>query len=303
MGGSTPPPTTSGAKTVLRAEEIAKAKERRAEQFREEAKTASAREAHRALDRARTLDVRAEQARRNVYALKQAGLPSGCGPNSFRCPQARNMRIETPECCKRWIREILAGMAGLLDDLDCTWWVDYGTLLGAVREGGLISFDKDSDLGMMADDREKLLGAFGRIKDELGYWPTYAKGAHGKRFRTGDRVKVRLSQRNKTNTDIFIWNRRPGGMLDRAHYIGADVFKGREFPEAWLYAPGTDLSEPERPLLPRADFDGISVAIPAQARKLVAYRYGPDWETPQRAKHPPGPRGSFEEWLEAGGER
>ena len=220
-----------------------------------------------------TRKIREEQARRNEVAKQQMAKAGGCGPNSFRCPAARNMKLDTPECCKRWIRQILSDVAGLLDELGVVWWVDYGTLLGQIRHGGLIPWDKDADLGMMADGRDKLLAAFPTLVG-MGYFPTYVQPRPQARFRTGDRVKVRLSQRNHTNTDIFIWNRRPGGMLDRTNYIGADLYKGREFPEAWV--------EP----IQRVPFDGFEVATVAEAEKLVEHRYGPDWRTPEHSKHP-----------------
>jgi hypothetical protein len=183
------------------------------------------------------------------------------------------MSRDTPDCCKRHIWSILADVGAVLDDIGAVWWADYGTLLGQVRHGGLIPWDKDADLGMLADGRDKLLAAFPRLL-ELGYYPTYAKPRPGNRFRTGDRVKVRLSSRNHTNTDIFIWEKRPGGMLDRINYIGADLYKGRAFPEAWLYP------------IRKAPFDHIEVNLPAQSVKLAAHRYGSDWETPERRKHP-----------------
>ena len=189
------------------------------------------------------------------------------------------MMLDTPECCKRWIRHILKNVAEMLDREGVRWWVDYGTLLGFVRNGGLIPFDKDCDLCILADDRAKLLA----LKDEwneMGFHASYAHPKPTQRFRTGDRVKVALSQRNRTNTDIFVWerNKPKKGFLDRRNYIGADLYKGREFPIKWLLP------------LQRGQWDGINVSVPAEPVKLVAWRYGDDWQTPQRLKHPPEER-------------
>jgi hypothetical protein len=95
-------------------------------------------------------------------------------------------------------------------------------------------------------------------------------------------MKVRLSQKNHTNTDIFCWHLRPDGMLDRKNYIGADIYKGREFPKNWVFP------------LQRGLWDGIEVSVPAEPERLTAWRYGPGWRTPERLKHPIGAREDFQ---------
>jgi len=240
----------------------------------------------------RTRSIYEEQRARRWLASRVRRQGRGCGPFSRRCETARNMRMDTPDCCKGHIRAVLSDVAATLDALGCIWWADYGTLLGAIRHGGLIPWDKDADLGMMARDRDKLLGAFPLLMAR-GFYPVYSQPKK-ERFKSGDRVKVRLSERNHTNTDIFLWHSRPDGLLDRTNFIGADLYKGREFPEAWLYPEGTDLSPgAERPPLPRADFDGISLAMPAQVEKLVEHRYGPGWRIGERTKHPAQVRGEY----------
>lgn len=277
---------TPGGREAVRAIERSRTQEIRAEQAERNRAVAfgPVTQYEEAL-KAETQAIRAEQRRRNARARVENRRTGGCTAETFRCNAARNMRVETPACCRAHILNILRDTAAVLDEVGVTWWADYGTALGALRHGGLIPWDKDTDLGMIAEDRDALLGAFPKIMS-MGYFPTY-KPPRKERYRTGDRVKVRLSRRNHTNCDIFLWERRPGGVLDRTNYIGADLFKGREFPEAWLYPPGTDLAPGvPRPALPRWDFDGISLPVPFELERFVEYRYGPGWRKGERTKHP-----------------
>lgn len=61
-------------------------------------------------------------------------------------------------------RLLQMGCAKLLEDFDAlcrqnglSYWIHFGTLLGAIRHGGFIPWDDDVDLGMMRDDIERLL--------------------------------------------------------------------------------------------------------------------------------------------------
>ena len=53
---------------------------------------------------------------------------------------------------------LLQIVAAKLDEHGVRWFVTCGTLLGAVRHGGLIPWDDDVDIGVLAEDR----GAFDR---------------------------------------------------------------------------------------------------------------------------------------------
>jgi hypothetical protein len=122
----------------------------------------------------------------------------------------------------------------------------------------------------MGEDRERLLSIRQPLL-ERGYSVAFSR-PNPKRFRSGDRMKVRLSQRNRNNVDLFLWYPQPDGTLDRINYIRSDRMKGRDFPASWAL-PVT-----------RGKWEGLDVAIPAEPEKLAAWRFGKDWRTPKRTR-------------------
>ena len=61
-----------------------------------------------------------------------------------------------PECCTRHLKDLLSFTEDLLSRHGITHWIDYGSLLGAVRQGTFIPWDSDVDFGILKSDRERL---------------------------------------------------------------------------------------------------------------------------------------------------
>ena len=57
---------------------------------------------------------------------------------------------------KKWI-EALKDVKHILDGAGVKYWLEWGTLLGAVREGRIIPWDTDIDLGAMCSEADKLI--------------------------------------------------------------------------------------------------------------------------------------------------
>lgn len=60
--------------------------------------------------------------------------------------------------------ELLIFVDNICKKYELSWWLDYGTLLGAVRHGGYIPWDDDIDIGMTRKDGEKF---FSIIESEI----------------------------------------------------------------------------------------------------------------------------------------
>ena len=56
--------------------------------------------------------------------------------------------------------ELLNIFHSICEEKNLQYWIDFGTLLGAVRHKGFIPWDDDIDLGMPRDDYEKLISLF-----------------------------------------------------------------------------------------------------------------------------------------------
>lgn len=58
----------------------------------------------------------------------------------------------TFSCCLRAFREIARYVVGVLEAAGVRYWLEGGSLLGAVRYGDIISWDYDVDLGIYLED-------------------------------------------------------------------------------------------------------------------------------------------------------
>lgn len=234
---------------------------------------------------------------------------AGCSARTFRCATARNYNREIPRCCRSHIVAIASATAAALDAARVTWWLDYGSLLGAVRNPlttwadypwlpqkgrdssgplpGIVPHDKDADWCFLMRDWQSVHRAMWVLAKRNGYDLVVRQHA--------GKIKIRLSRLNRTNLDLFGWHEVPKGkavshtrfdetvelgpgMLYRPQYIAVDRCKGKEFHRDMLLP------------LKRIAWEGMSLPAPADPEALLAHRYGDDWRTPIAANHDGVPR-------------
>jgi phosphorylcholine metabolism protein LicD len=175
-----------------------------------------------------------------------------------RVPWERHIRRGedvNPEKAERLLFDLL----DLLEQNKITYWLNWGLLLGAVREKDFISYDTDMDVTVFWDDRRSILDIIEPAMAKKGcYIPKVEECFPEDRWYIRDKEKIEL------NFVIKVGNK-------------------------YVYSPSRcTLVSPTEYLdnLETIDFRGRKVTIPSNAEEYLRLSYGDDWKTPIRDKKP-----------------
>lgn len=135
---------------------------------------------------------------------------------------------DAPLCCASHLVELLFTTVELLDAAGIEYFINWGTLLGAVRHGGMIPWDQDADLGVPLAYRERVHALAPALR---------ARGHH-LHLRLGGRdrnVGIYYSPTNLLHVDIDFWVPEAGGEVWRdnqwqVRMADADLFPLRGYP-------------------------------------------------------------------------
>ncbi len=199
-----------------------------------------------------------------IAALLRPPGSEGCTANTPRCNIWHwESAWQRPQCCTDHLRELAKFVHELLDRHGIVHWVDYGTLLGAVREGAFIPWDTDVDFGAFEKDREAILAlepevlAAGHVVDTSG----------------SGTVRINFSRLNEQHVDLYLWREEDG------------LLRGDQDPKYdWPGLRGRT-AFPRRYVEQRTVVALYDQELPAPAPIhdfLVHHRYGPDYMVPAR---------------------
>lgn len=159
--------------------------------------------------------------------------PSYCTQTTLNCEYNPNSPgynfslrgADIPVCCATHLVALLGAVAALLEEAGIPYFLYWGSFLGAVRQGGLIPWDGDVDLGMAVEHVPRLLALEPKLK-QRGFRVETALNSPGG---TASMVTIYYSRLNFLHVNIDLWEPVPTG----------GEWVNREWPEVKLAA--TDL--------------------------------------------------------------
>ena len=125
-------------------------------------------------------DLKAFRARHGIHELVLSeGAVSwrGCGKSTPPCPfnlYVNRLGLNTAPCCREHMRAICHYVATALTEIGAVHWLEGGSLLGAVREGGrLLDWEDDIDISVLVDEAmswERLAAGLAQRGARDGYY-------------------------------------------------------------------------------------------------------------------------------------
>ena len=180
------------------------------------------------------------------------------------------MGIRLPQfSVQRRLYNLLRIFNQVMNEAGVQWWADSGTLLGAVRHGGLIPHDDDADLIILLDSFQRFLHLQPQFE---------AQGANITRLYFGARVCLidgYDSWQNPPFLDIFVQDWKPSPTLGNCTAM-ADSGMGAKSSTMW---PQDKEAFCVHNLLPlrRYPFGGTSVWGPADPVPYLDRKFGCAW--------------------------
>jgi len=213
--------------------------------------------------------------------------------------------------------EALGKIKKILDKHNIEYWLDEGTLLGAVREKKLIEWDHDIDLSIWYKDLSKITPLFDEMHKTGVEVCFFDWKKHIKILGKGYEIDINLYHlKNKKATRMWHVSTMPGRVLDyliwtihlknpenrkfnTPFFITKALVNLSNFTPDWMNKKilkilfkiyekkGCRYFQVEMPShffteLTTLEFYKMKFKIPKKTEEYLEYRYGKDWRTPKK---------------------
>jgi len=173
---------------------------------------------------------------------------------------------------RHWARALLGDAVDILGEAGIDYHLDYGTLLGLVRDGDIIPWDGDLDIGVLATDWPVLETTFDAFRQRGWRVPhtKYEMGTEGPGWRASDPKQITIA------TPVLLPTTLGRITMDVvAKYADGDYLR-------W-YSGHLPCRAPATYFAGRREIAvaGRMARIPAEAEAYLSLIYG-DWRTPRR---------------------
>jgi hypothetical protein len=181
-----------------------------------------------------------------------------CSQNSQSCPNRKDSQncheYYLKKCCRKGLMDILDKIPYILDGLD--WWLEFGTLLGLHRDGKIIDWDYDLDVGINEDClTQENINKIKSKSEEFGfvYKNIWSKGQH----------KLIYSSTNFLFCDFWVFRKNENNIMIPLSDI-TPTSHHEDFTK-------------EKDILV---FNNKNYFIPKNINEFLTIRYGPSWSAP-----------------------
>ncbi|XP_043284312.1 fukutin-related protein isoform X2 [Venturia canescens] len=184
----------------------------------------------------------------------------GCSRETPRCfgsvingiPSYLHQNRYTPPCCLAGLRKVAHHVFEKLEEFGIRFWLEGSSLLGAMRNGDLLPWDHQIDIGVNRDDLDRspwLVKARNKpIIDHHGF--VWEKATEGQFF------KVQYSKVNRLHVNILPFYSKNGTMTRDSWFL-----KNCDFPEQFLHPMSS------------IEFAGRQVPSPNNIRDFLEIKY------------------------------
>ncbi|XP_058796100.1 ribitol 5-phosphate transferase FKRP [Phymastichus coffea] len=169
------------------------------------------------------------------------GIPSYLYQNRF-----------TPPCCLAGLRKVAHHVFDKLEEVGIRYWLEGGSLLGAMRNGDILPWDHEIVIGINRDDLNRspwIVKAKNKaVVDSHGF--VWEKATEGEFF------KIQYSKVNRLHVNLLPFYAKNGTMTRDSWFL-----KNKDFPEQFLHPMSS------------IDFAGRQVPSPNNIRDFLEIKY------------------------------